>query len=478
MVTLTFWGAAGEVTGSQHLLEVDGTRLLLDCGLYHGPRATTYERNLTFAFRPETISAVLLSHAHIDHSGNLPNLVLQGFEGSIYSTAATADLARIMLADSGRIHESDVEYVNKIRARQGQSPLKPLYTEEDALACQHRFAGWGYHRWIPIAPGVRAILSDAGHMLGSALVLVEIQERDESDQAADNTRILFTGDLGRPDHPILRDPELVPGADCIVMEGTYGGRHHETVQEAEVKLLEALRHISQSSGKLLIPAFSVGRTQEIVYTLHGLFLRGELPPMPIYVDSPLSVNATDIFRTHPEAYDREAYHMVLSQGDAFGFDRLTYIRSREESKALNGQAGPMVIISASGMCEGGRILHHLIHSLGDARNLILFVGYQGPHTLGRRILDGEETVRIFGEPYSVRAQVREISGFSAHADQDELLQWVEGSSGDRRPQVFLVHGDVDQLQPLGAKLGQRGYPVSIPQWGDTFELGRNVSEAD
>jgi metallo-beta-lactamase family protein len=473
MIRLTFWGAAGEVTGSQHLLEVDGTRILLDCGLYQGHRAETYERNLTFAFKPETLAAVLLSHAHIDHSGNLPNLVRQGFDGPIYATSATADLARIMLADSGRIHELDVRYVNKIRARQGQGPVEPLYTEEDALACEHLFVGWGYHRWIPIAPGVRAILSDAGHMLGSALVLVEISENGRSPAAGSTTRILFTGDLGRPDHPILRDPELVPGADYIVMEGTYGDRHHETVEEAQSKLLAAVRYVNQSHGKLLIPAFSVGRTQEIVYTLHELFLHHELPPVRIYVDSPLSVNATDIFRTHPEAYDREAYHLVLAQGDAFGFERLTYIRSKEASKALNDQKGPMVIISASGMCEGGRILHHLIHTLDDERNLILFVGYQAPHTLGRRILDGEKSARVFGEPYPVHAQVREIGGFSAHADQDELLQWVEDSTEDQRPHIFLVHGDADQLQPLGAQLRQRGYEVTIPRRGDTFALGRD-----
>ena len=464
MINLTFWGAAQEVTGSQHLLEVDDTRILLDCGLYQGRRADTYERNLTFAFKPHTLTAVVLSHAHIDHSGNLPNLVKQGFEGPIYATAATADLARIMLADSGRIHEHDVRYVNKIRARHGEEPVKPLYTEADALACEHFFAGWGYHRWIPLAPGVRAILSDAGHILGSALPLIEINRNGHT------TRVLFTGDLGRPNRPILKDPEPVPGADYIIMEGTYGNRRHESIQEAQDKLLEAMRYICQSRGKLLIPAFSVGRTQQIVYTMHELFLTGELPPMPIYVDSPLSVNATDIFRTHPEAYDRGAYQMMLAHGDAFGFARLRYVRSKEESKALNDREGPMVIISASGMCEGGRILHHLIHSLGDERNLILFSGYQAPHTLGRRILEGERRVRIFGEPYEVHAQVREISGFSGHADREELLQWLEASTGEGRPHIFLVHGDPDQLQPLGEELQRRGYEVTIPNRGDSFTL--------
>lgn len=476
MIGLTFCGAAQEVTGSQHLLEVDDTRILLDCGLYQGRRAETYERNLTFAFKPETLTAVLLSHAHIDHSGNLPNLVKQGFEGPIYATAATADLARIMLADSGRIHEHDVRYVNKIRARHGEGPVKPLYTEADALACEHRFAGWGYHQWIPIASGIRAILSDAGHILGSALPLVEISEpvpfRANGGLSATGraARVLFTGDLGRPDRPILEDPEPVPGADYIIMEGTYGDRYHEPTEEGQEKLLEAVRYVCHSRGKLLIPAFSVGRTQHIVYTMHELFLAQKLPPVPIYVDSPLSVNATGIFRTHPEAYDREAYHMMLAQGDAFGFERLTYVRSREESKALNDRQGPVVIISASGMCEGGRILHHLIHSLSDEQNLILFAGYQAPHTLGRRILEGERRVRIFGEPHEVRAQVREISGFSAHADREELLQWLEASTGERRPHIFLVHGDSDQLQSLGRELQQREYEVTIPQRGDTFTL--------
>jgi len=464
MISITFCGAAQEVTGSQHLLEVGDTRILLDCGLYQGRRADTYERNLALAFKPETLTAVILSHAHIDHLGNLPNLVKQGFEGPIYATAATADLARIMLADSGRIHEHDVRYVNKIRARHGEEPMEPLYTEADALACEHLFAGWGYHRWIPIAEGVRAILSEAGHILGSALPLVEINENGHT------ARVLFTGDLGRPDRPILEDPEPVPGADYIIMEGTYGDRRHEPIEEAKEKLLEAVRYICHTKGKLLIPAFSVGRTQEIVYTMHQSFLERELPPVPIYVDSPLSVNATDIFRTHPEAYDREAYQMMLAQGDAFGFERLTYVRSREESKTLNDRQGPMVIISASGMCEGGRILHHLIHSLDDERNLILFAGYQALHTLGRRILEGEKRVRIFGESYEVRAQVREISGFSAHADRGELLQWLEASTGEQRPHIFLVHGDPDQLQPLSRALQQRGYEVTIPRRGDSFAL--------
>ena len=471
MVSLTFHGAAQEVTGSQHLLEVDGARILLDCGLYQGRRSETYERNLSFAFKPESLAAVLLSHAHIDHSGNLPNLVKQYFDGPIYATAATADLARIMLADSGRIHEHDVDYVNRIRALRGQGPVEPLYTEADALACQHFFAGWGYHRWIPIVPGVRAIFSDAGHILGSALLLIEISENASSGKpAGKTTRVLYTGDLGRPDRPILKDPEPVPGADYIIMEGTYGDRRHESFEEAQGGLLEAVRHVCQSKGKLLIPAFSVGRTQEIVYTLHQLFLNHQLPQVRIYVDSPLSVNATDIFRTHPEAYDREAYNLVLAQGDAFGFDRLSYIRGREESKALNHQEGPVVIISASGMCEGGRILHHLIHSLDNGRNLILFAGFQAPHTLGRRILEGEKRVRIFGEYYKVRAQVREISGFSAHADREELLQWLEVSTDRKKPHIFLVHGDPDQLKPLSEELQRREYTVTIPQRGDTVTL--------
>jgi metallo-beta-lactamase family protein len=470
MMKLTFYGAAQEVTGSQHLLQVGDVQVLLDCGLYFGRRAETYERNLAFAFKPETLTAVLLSHAHIDHSGNLPNLVRQGFDGPIYATAATADLARIMLADSGRIHEHDVRYVNKVRARRGKGPVEPLYTEADALACQQLFSGWGYHHWIPIASGVRAIFSDAGHILGSALTLVEVSDNGKT------TRILYTGDLGRPDRPILEDPEAVPGADYVIMESTYGDRHHEPVEEAQEKILQAVRHIYDSRGKLLIPAFSVGRTQHIVYAMHQLWLDQELPRVPIYVDSPLSVNATDIFRTHPEAYDREAYRMMLSQGDAFGFEQLTYVRSLEESKALNRRRGPMVIISASGMCEGGRILHHLIHSLGSERNLILFTGYQAPYTLGRRILEGQKQVRVFGEPHEVRAQVREISGFSAHADQRELLEWLVASSGggssvaQAKPHIFLVHGDPDQIQPLSSALEQGGYEVTIPQRGDAVAL--------
>ena len=460
---LTFLGATRTVTGSMHLVEANGARLLLDCGLFQGRRKETYERNLNFPFEPASIDAVILSHAHIDHSGNVPNLVKQGFRGVVWCTSATRDLCAAMLRDSGYIHEQDVFYVNKRRQRQGLPPVEPLYTRQDAEASLPSFVTIGYGRPFLVAPGVRLTFGDAGHILGSAITVLDIEEKGQTQ------RLVFSGDLGRPGLAILRDPEKVRQADVLIMESTYGNRSHESREEAERTLRRVINDTYQRRGKVIIPSFAVGRTQELVYALHRLADAHKIPDLPIFVDSPLAVNVTEIFRLHPECYDEEMREFLNSdrQRDPFGFRRLRYIRDVEDSKALNFLRDSAVIISASGMCEAGRILHHLKNNIGDAANTILFVGFQAEHTLGRRILDGEERVRIFGEEHRVRAEVERIEGYSAHADQDELLAWVQGFDRQRLRQVFLVHGEEEAAFVLAEGVRELGLrDVRVPERGE------------
>lgn len=449
---IQFLGAVRNVTGSMHLLTVNGRRILLECGLFQGRRQEAFERNRHLPFDASKVDVMVLSHAHIDHSGNIPNLVKSGFQGAIYCTYATRDLCSIMLRDAGHIMESDAEYVNKRHRRQNKPLVEPIYTVEEATASLRHFMSMDYGRPVMIAPGVTLAFYDAGHILGSALCVLDIVED------ARQYRLLFTGDLGRPAMPILGDPEPVPGVDVLITESTYGARIHGTVDEAEAHLKQVVHKAYARSGKVIIPAFSVGRTQEIVYALHRLSNAGEIPSLPIYVDSPLAINATEVFRLHPEYYDRETLDFMLEHEDAFSFDHLHYIRRVEDSKALNERTDPMVIISASGMCEAGRILHHLKNNIEQARNIILFVGYQAEHTLGRRILEGQETVSIFGESYHVRAQVESIDGYSAHADREELLAYMRQIEPERIAKAFLVHGDPEAslaLQPALAALGMR-----------------------
>ena len=464
---LTFHGAARTVTGSMHLVETNGVRLLLDCGLFQGRRKETYERNLNFPFDPASIDAVILSHAHIDHSGNIPNLVKQGFQGPIWCTPATRDLCVAMLRDSGYIHEHDVFYLNKHRRRKGLPPVEPLYTRQDADAALPAFVTIGYGRPFPVVPGVRLTFLDAGHILGSAITLLDIEEKGKTQ------RLVFSGDLGRPGLAILRDPEMVGAADVLIMESTYGNRLHDSTGEAERMLRNVINDTYRRRGKVIIPSFAVGRTQELVYGLHRLADAHKIPDLPIFVDSPLAVNVTEIFRLHPECYDEEVQEFINrdSHRDPFGFRRLRYIRDVEDSKALNFLRDSAVIISASGMCEAGRILHHLKNNIGDTANTILFVGFQAEHTLGRRILDGHEQVRIFGKEYRVRAEVESIDGYSAHADQKELLAWVEGFDSQRLQHVFLVHGEEEAALVLAEEVRQRGVRhVRVPERGEMVEL--------
>ncbi|MBC7242376.1 MAG: MBL fold metallo-hydrolase [Anaerolineae bacterium] len=464
---IQFLGAVRTVTGSMHLLEVNGFRLLLECGLFQGRRQESYERNRQLPFDPSSIDAMVLSHAHIDHSGNIPNLVRLGFGGPIYATPATRDLCSAMLQDSGHIQEENAAYVNKRRARQGLPPVEPIYTVADAVACLPSFVSVGYHRPMHIGPGITLTFYDAGHILGSAFVVLDIEENGRT------YRLMFSGDVGRRDLPILRDPETVPGVNYLILESTYGNRRHETPQDAERRLREIVNETYRQGGKVIIPAFAVGRTQELVYHLHRLWEARKIPRLPIFVDSPLAVNVTEIFRLHPECYDEEIREFISSnhRKDPFGFQDLRYIRSVEESKELNFLREPAIIISASGMAEHGRILHHLKNNIEDPRNVVLLVGFQAEHTLGRRLLERQPEVRIFGEPYQLRARVELITGYSAHADYEELTAYVRGMELGRLKQIWLVHGEAEAAQSLADKLRPLGgFTVTVPAPGERAAL--------
>ena len=410
---LTFCGAAGTTTGSQHLLEVNGKKILLDCGLYQGRRNDAYERNKEFRyFSPAELDAVVLSHAHIDHSGNLPNLCNQGFTENIYTTFATRDLCQIMLADSARIQESDVKYVNRKRKKKGEPLYTPIYTEKDAERCLRQFVNIDYERKLPIADGVTLQFMDAGHILGAAQVVLDVHEF-----ATDRKkRFLFSGDVGRGNNELLRDPVAVENVDFLLMESTYGGREHELAASADQRIRDVLANALTGRGKVIIPAFAVERTQQLLYVLHRLLEAGEIPDVPIFVDSQLAVNATEIFRLHPECFNPELYEFLFEKRDPFGFEGLTLIRSVAKSRELNTLQGPAIIISASGMCEAGRVLHHLKNNIEDKRNTILFVGYCAENTLGWKIRHKWKEVSIFGESYKLNARVEILDSFSCHAD--------------------------------------------------------------
>jgi metallo-beta-lactamase family protein len=434
---LEFHGAARGVTGSRHLLSVDGKTILLDCGLFQGRRSEAEAHNRDFGFSPKSVDAVVVSHAHIDHSGALPSLVRRGFKGNVHATLATADLMSVMLEDSAEIQERDVEYLNKRRRRKKEPPKEPLYTVKDAHRTMHLVEGHRYHRPVPVLPGVAVTFYDAGHILGSAVVQLDLEESGRK------RRLVFSGDLGRPNVPILRDPESPESADALIIESTYGDRVHGPVQDVEDRLAGLINRVFAGQGKLIIPAFAVGRTQELVYTISRLMRGGRIPGCRVYVDSPLAIDVTEVFARHPETYDEEICQILRETGDPFGFELLQYTRTTEESKRLNTLKGPFIVISASGMVEAGRILHHVKNGVEDPRNVILFVGYQAQHTLGRRMLDGVPEVKVFGDEYDLRAEVVAMNEFSAHADRNELLAWVNGFK--RKPErVFVVHGEESQ----------------------------------
>ncbi len=467
---ISFHGAAQTVTGSQHLIAVNGQNILLECGLYQGKREEARRRNRQFPFAAAAVDVLVLSHAHIDHSGNIPNLVKQGFRGKIVCTRATADLCGAMLLDSGHIQEEDVEYVNRQRWKIGEPPVEPIYTREDAAEALKYFESIDCGRPYKLGPGVTLTLDDAGHMLGSAIVTLDFQPG----QGGSSRRLVFTGDLGRPDVPILRDPAILPAADLLIMESTYGNRTHPPLEESAEALHQIIRRTSARGGKVIIPAFAVERTQLLVFLLNKLAHQGDLPDIPVYVDSPLAVNVTDIFRRHPECFDDETRDYLRHQdldGDIFDFRRLRYIQDVEESKKLHGQKGPCVIISASGMCEAGRVQHHLKNNIEDPRNTVLIVGWQAPNTLGRRLVERAPVVRIFGMEYSLEAEVVTLNGFSSHADQQGLLSWARAFKNPPK-QTFVVHGDPDGAQALATRLrhdlGYQG--VMIPDLHQTVKI--------
>jgi len=467
---ITFHGAAKTVTGSQHLIEVNGKRILLDCGLFQGKRKEAFELNRTGFSAGKDIDCLVLSHAHIDHSGNIPSLVKRGFRGDIVCTSATRDLCAVMLMDSAFIQEKDVEFTNKLRRRNKQKEFEPLYTREDAAAAMDQFVGISYNRRREIVPGVSLTLVDAGHMLGSANVILDIHDQEQGR----DLRLVFSGDIGRSGIPIIKDPAVLSdGADILIMESTYGNRQHPPYPESEKELERIVNDTYRRGGVLLIPAFAVGRTQQLVYALHKLFLKRDIPQLPIYVDSPLATRVTDIFRLHPETYDSEIREFLLSgnHSNAFGFDTLRYTQTVEESKELNFLREPAIIISASGMMEGGRILHHLRRRIGDQKNTILVTGWQAPNTLGRKIVEGEETVKIFGEEFSLRAKVETLTGFSGHADRDELMAWA-GAMQKKPARTFVVHGEEKVAVAFAESLRQElGFAqVEIPDPHQSFEV--------
>jgi metallo-beta-lactamase family protein len=466
---IQFHGAVRTVTGSQHLLTINGKNILLDCGLYQGSRKKTYEVNQHLPFDAAAIDVLILSHAHIDHSGNVPNLVKSGFSGDIICTYATRDLCAIMLRDSAKIQQYDVDYLNKKRKRKGLAALQPYYTMEDAVESLKYFIGIGYSRQYSVFPGVQLTFLDAGHILGSAIVILDI----EDSESQKDLRLVFSGDLGRPDRAILRDPELVDEADVLIIESTYGDREHDPVEATSGKLKRVVNETCKRGGKLIVPSFAIGRTQELVYALHKLVaVRDISPDLPVFVDSPLAIDATGIYRLHPEAYDEEVFEFLASDkhDDPFGFDMMRYTRSTNESKELNFLREPAVIISASGMAEAGRILHHLKNNIEDPRNTVLIVGWQAPNTLGRRLVEKQPKVRIFGEEYSLKANVVTINGFSAHADRSELLDWSDHYKR-KASHSYIVHGEPASSFALAEGLRTQGYSnVNVPELGQTYTI--------
>ena len=458
-----FMGAARTVTGSMHLIEVNGRRILLDCGMFQGPRKMAEEINRSLPFAPDGIDAMILSHAHIDHSGNLPTLG-KGYDGNVYATFATRDLCSVMLLDSAHIQQKDAEWVNRKEEREGDDMIEPLYTEEDARKLLEQFVAVNYHRPMPVVDGVTLTFFDAGHVLGSAQVVLDIQENGK------DRRLVFSGDVGRYGVPILRDPEPVHEAEILIMETTYGNREHPPREEMDNRLAEVVNRTVARGGKIIIPSFALERAQEIVFSLKKLLSEGKIKPLPVYVDSPLAVNITDIFGLHPECFDREISEFTLRRDNPFMFPGLKYVTQVEDSKAINASREPCIIISASGMCEAGRILHHLRNNIGNEKNTIVIVGFQAKNTLGRRLVEHEPDVKIFGVPHSVMADVVVLNGFSAHADKHELLRYARATKASAE-HVFLVHGEEDQSRKFAETLEAEGFRgVSVPDLGDHVEL--------
>jgi metallo-beta-lactamase family protein len=462
-----FFGAARTVTGSQYIIEANGKRVLLECGLFQGRRAESFERNRTLPFNPRKIDAMLLSHAHIDHSGNLPGLVKNGYSGPIHVTEATGGLLKLVLLDSAHIQEYDAAFVSKRNAARGKPPVEPLYTTPDAEAVIPLLAQHGYDEPFEVIPGVQAAFFEAGHILGAAGIVLDVSERRK------RRRLVFSGDIGRRGLPILRDPALPPHADILIMECTYGDKLHRDLHEAEIELRNTIQHTFRRGGKVIVPSFAIGRTQELVYSMGRMIEQGEIPRIPIIVDSPLAVGISDLYAKYPDYFDAEASSLLKKEGEkrALGYEYVTFTRSVEESKALNGKPGPMMILSASGMAESGRIRHHLANNIGDPKNTVLIVSWQAPDTLGRLLADQIREVKIFGEPITRQAEVVTIGGFSAHAGQNFLYEYAK-SAATQSEALFLVHGEPKSADSFREKLngGNLSTPVYYPDLGDQAEF--------
>ncbi len=461
---IKFLGGTKSVTGSMHIIESNGKRVLLDCGLFQGRREESNRRNRNFPFDPKSVERVVLSHAHIDHSGNLPGLVKQGYQNSIYSTFATRDLCVAMLKDSAYIQKKDAQYLNKKRDREGLPHIEPLYDIDDVEQALSLFRGTGYRKGFFVSADIKLTFHDAGHILGSALSIFDIRENGR------NLRLAYIVDLGRKNLPILRDPDMVKDIHFMIIESTYGNRLHEDTSGTEKKLARVVNETIRKEGKIIIPAFSLGRTQEVIYFLNKLQNQNKIPHIKIFVDSPLAVNVTDIFRLHPECFDKETNRMIALDENPFGWKNITYIRDVEESKRLNKMDEPCIIISASGMCEAGRILHHLKNNIEDPKNTILVVGFMAKDTLGRKIVQRQEKVKIFGDQYRLKARVEIFDEFSAHADRNELLEYVNNTK-DSLKGVFVVHGEEEQSEALAEGIKDLGIRnVMVPDLGEEVSV--------
>lgn len=460
---ITFLGASRTVTGSSYLLEAGGRKFLVDCGMFQGSKTTEALNWRPFAYDPTSLDCVLLTHAHIDHTGMVPRLCKSGFKGKIYATRATASLCRIMLPDSAHIQEFEAEINNRKGRRAGKGLIEPLYTVDDAYKSLEQFAPMPYGEKLEILPGVTVRFNDAGHILGSSIIEIWAEEGDKTE------KLVFSGDLGQPDQPLIKDPTYIDEADYIIMESTYGNRKHEHFNRQDL-LAEIINDTVQRGGNVVIPAFAVGRTQTIVYYLHQLLKAGKIPDLPIYIDSPLAISATDIFIQSPEDYDAEAREMVKRADNPLKLPQLIFTRTAEESKRINQREGSAIILSASGMADAGRILHHLKHNLWRPESSILLVGYQSPGSLGRRLTEGIKRVKIMGEDISVKAKIYNLDGFSAHADQDQLVNWL--AHLQKPPaNIFLVHGEAEMSEAFAVIIKEKfGFPAYIPRLGDAAAL--------
>ena len=465
-VELFSYGGAEEVTGSKHFLQIGDQQIMVDCGAFQGKRKEADEKNRNWPFDAKKITAAILTHAHFDHSGLIPVLPQNGFNANIYTTPASRDLASLIMMDSAHIQAKDIEFLKKKAAKRGETFDKtPIYTESDVVEALQYFITVSYHRPFYVADGVKATFYDAGHILGSAITLLEINHNGQK------MNIGFSGDLGRKNLPILRDPEVLPNVDYLVMESTYGHRLHDPIDRVMDKLADVVNRTVKRGGKIIIPAFAVERTQELVYYLHLLRNEKRIPKVPVYVDSPMAVNATAIFKVHQECYDEETRHAFLeNHQNPFGFDDLHYVTNVEESKRLNDLKEPAVIISSSGMCEAGRILHHLAHNIENPNNTIMIVGFMAQHTLGRRIKEEQPEVKILGDVYRLKAEVVTMNAFSAHADYNEIIDYISHLNFKRLKRIFLVHGEPDAQANLKKLLEERHYKVTIVKYGERYTL--------